>query len=1074
MKNKNNNPARVFRLLLMGILSLIAVTTFAQGGRILQGRIIDPEGNPVSGVVVNVAESFRIALSDNDGNFSLDRVNPGDVIMFTLSGYIHKTEVADFRENFQVILEPDADEYSHTTPVAFGRKEKKFVTESTSVVTGEELEKYPIIVLDNALTSTVTGVETYEWGTEPGLAATATFIRGLRTFNRRAREPLVIVDDVERDLSFLDAFPIESITILKDAASTAIYGMRGANGAIVVTTKRGEPGRAKISLTHEVGFLNRIGKMQNQNAYDMAITRNRVMDLDGRAPMYTEEEVEMYRRVTNGEKLEGMSQYRYFNTNWNDELYRDNAPQNRTNLSISGGNNTTRYFVSFSHLKQEGIWDDFWAEFDWFGLKYYSTQQKLNRYNLRTNVDIDVTDYLNVSLDLGGRIDLTRRPNTSSFNLLTFGNIEVNPMEPVWNPDGTVYGSATARGASRYIAGSGLAQERRRSLYTTVNVTGDLGALLPGLKANAVISFDSRENFDFRQSASMDQYNYKYQEVESLNDISEIVYTRYRTYRALGTPSVRTNDYAYNTNFRTGLSYVNTFGKHSVNAQAFMRTYKNTTEGSQSSNRYLSYNGQATYIYDNRYILSGNVSYMGYDNFAPDYRWGWFPGVSAGWVLSEESWLNSDNISLLKLRASFGRAGQSNTGTGKYPFQGTYATGSGYDFGTSRSTINGVYESTAGNFNSIWETSDMLNLGMDFDFFNKKVYGSVDVFKEWRSGILVQRSTLPSLFGVTAPLDSYGKAETRGFEVTLGHQNKIGDFTYSILGMVSWNTNIITEMDELPPNVEWQRKTGNRIYDDTEVATIYEQDYTNSYGVGGWLMFEFVQWASDPSKIATSQQDAIDNPEKYPYNTSSSGNQPLGTAVFRDLNGDRQIDVLDMAPNSFTMIPELIPALHLDLGWKGFDIRVVLNGYLNRSVFLSPAMAWSGWGNMGTQEVVNVWGYYTSDPTDPRNINAKWPRPTYSGYEPISSDRGSGTYKNDVWIRRGDFLSLRNMEVGYSLPKSLLAKVNLTECRIYLSGYNLMYKSFDLPKDVDPEKPMSYLWHYPKTSTFSVGVKLGF
>ena len=281
-------------------------------------------------------------------------------------------------------------------------------------------------------------------------------------------------------------------------------------------------------------------------------------------------------------------------------------------------------------------------------------------------------------------------------------------------------------------------------------------------------------------------------------------------------------------------------------------------------------------------------------------------------------------------------------------------------------------------------------------------------------------------------------------------------------------------MDELPPNVEWQRMTGNRIYDDTEVATIYEQDYTNSYGVGGWMMFEFVEWATDPAKIATSQQDAIDNPSKYPYNTSSSGNQALGTAVFRDLNGDRQIDILDTAPNSFTMIPELIPALHLNLGWKGIDIRVVVNGYLNRSVFLSPAMAWSGWGNMGTQEVVNCWGYYTSDPNDPRNINAIYPRPTYSGYEPISSDRGSGTYKNDVWIRRGDFLSLRNVELGYSLPKSLLAKVNLTECRIYLSGYNLMYKSFDLPKDVDPEKPMSYLWHYPKTRTFSVGVKMGF
>jgi hypothetical protein len=281
-------------------------------------------------------------------------------------------------------------------------------------------------------------------------------------------------------------------------------------------------------------------------------------------------------------------------------------------------------------------------------------------------------------------------------------------------------------------------------------------------------------------------------------------------------------------------------------------------------------------------------------------------------------------------------------------------------------------------------------------------------------------------------------------------------------------------MDELPPNVEWQRQTGKRIYDNTEVATLYEQAYSNTYGLGGWNVYKFVQWANDPAKIATSQQDAIDNPEKYPYNTASSGNQSLGTAVFEDLNGDRQIDVLDMIPETYTMIPELIPSINLTIGWRGFDIRLLVDAYLNRSVFLSPAMAWSGWGNMGTQEVVNVWGYYTSDPNDPRNINAKWPRPTYSGYEPVSSDRGSGTYKNDVWIKRGDFFSLRNVEFGYSLPKSLIAKANISECRFYFSGYNLMYYAKNLPKDVDPEKPMSYLWWYPKTKSYSLGIRLSF
>ena len=352
MKNTDNNPARVFRLLLMGILSLIAVTTFAQQEQILKGRIVDPEGNPITGVVVSPEESIRFTLTDKDGNFSLDKVKFGDGILLTFPGYFSKTVIADFRENFQVTLEPDMDEYLKTTPVAFARKEKKFVTESTSVVTGEELEKYPVILLENAFTSVVNGVQTYEWSSEPGAPGTGIFIRGIRTFRRNGgtRDPLIIVDNVERDLTFLDAFPIENITILKDAASAAIYGMRGANGVIMVTTKRGEPGRSKITFTREQGFLNRVGKMQNENAYQMAITRNRVMDLDGKPPIFSEEDIEYYRRVVNGEELEGMLKYKYYNTDWNAQLYRDNAPQNRTNLTISGGNNTTRYFVSFSHL----------------------------------------------------------------------------------------------------------------------------------------------------------------------------------------------------------------------------------------------------------------------------------------------------------------------------------------------------------------------------------------------------------------------------------------------------------------------------------------------------------------------------------------------------------------------------------------------------------------------------------------------------------------------------------------------------------------------------------------------------
>ncbi|TFD94701.1 TonB-dependent receptor [Dysgonomonas capnocytophagoides] len=1061
------------KYLLVGVLMLACSNIWAQEAGVLKGRILDAEGKPIAGAVVNVAEQSRIVLSDENGFFFLKNVKADDELCVSCIGYKNATGIAEFDSDFTITMEADLDEYLHTMPVPFGRKPRKFMTESTSVVTGQELQKHPITVLQNALTSTVTGVETYEWSSEPGWTETAMYIRGLRTMNKNARSPLIIVDNVERDLSFLDAFPIESITILKDAAATAIYGMRGANGVILVTTKRGEAGKTKIDFTQEVGFQMLSNKMETQNSYNMALTRNQVRYLDGLEPMYTNKQIEMYRRVSSGEKLTGIDQYKYFSTNWFDELYRETAPLYKTNMQISGGNARAKYYVSFSYLRQEGMWNDKWTEYN----DGYSTQHALNRYNLRSNLDIDVNKYLNVSLDLGGRIDNITQPTTGVFSLVTFGAVEANPMEPVYTPGGQIYSSNTANNPARLLASSGQEKNRRRNLYSTVNITGDLGTLVPGLKVNAMVSFDSYDVFESTQTNSINSYSYDYANAD-VTDPSGFTLTRMTSFSALSDPSAVERSNYYNVNFNTGLSYDHTFGKHSVSARAFFRTYQNTVnliENSdytgQSSNRYMSYNGQGTYIYDNKYIFSGNISRMGCDNFAPDGRWGTFWGTSVGWVASEESWLKNKNISLLKLRASYGNSGQSTTGANRYPYQNTYSSGTGYSFGTSNSSISGVYESLAGSYNNKWEISDMLNLGLDFDFWNKKLYGSFDAFKEWRSNILVDRSTIPSLVGVSVAQDSYGKVESKGFELTLGHHGNIGKFNYFVEGMLTYNTNKITEMDETEPNVSWQRKTGGRIRDYTSVAELYEGSFSN--GVGGWNIYKFDRWAADPNRVATSLQDAIDHPEKYPYNTASNGSQQLGTAVFKDLNGDRQIDSNDMIPDSYTIIPDLIPSVTFGFEYAGFDARAILTAYLNRSVFLSPSLSYSGWSNMGTHEVTKAWGYYNDDPTDPRNINAKYPRPTYGGFNSIDSDRSTGTYQNDIWIVNGDYLSLRNIEIGYSLPKKLIAKANLTKCRFYFSGYNLCNWSH-LPKGLDPEKPMSYCWWYPKTRSFSFGVNISF
>jgi TonB-linked SusC/RagA family outer membrane protein len=947
-------------------------------------------------------------------------------------------------ENFTIEMPEDSDEYTQTTPVAFGRKEKKFVTEATSVVTGTELEKHPVTVLQNAFTSTVTGVETYEAQSEPGWSETALYIRGIRTMNASARSPLIIVDDMERDLSFLDAYPIESITILKDASATAIYGMRGANGVVLVTTKRGNAGKTKVNFTQEFGYQAIAGIPESQNSYNYALSRNQALYLDGGLPEFSDEDIQHYYEASTG-TLDPSLKYKYFNTNWHDVMLRDLAPQYRTNLSVGGGNDRTRYFLSFSYLRQEGLYDTQWTEWN----RSYSTQHVLDRFNLRSNIDMDINRFLSVSLDLGGRIDNISQPGIDVWNLFTWGAGENKPIFPVFCPDGSFFmpTESDSKNGAAQIAGRGVETNRRRNLYTNVTATGNLDFIAKGLGAKITVGFDSYETFQAVQRGDIDVYNYNFG--ADVNDPSEYEYKRMRTGIALPNPATTPRDYYYNINLIGGLEYKHTLGKQAFHAQAFLRTYQNVVRGQNSSNRYLSYNATATYIYDNRYILSGNLSYMGCDNFAPDERYALFPGLSAGWVISEEPRLKNAAISLLKLRASYGMSGQADIGANRYPYQGTYVEGDGYNFGTSQSAIQGTYESTTGNKNIKWELSRMANTGIDFDFLKKKLYGSVDIFKEWRSDILVTRSTIPWLYGAEVPQDSYGKAESKGIETTLGHINRIGNVEYFLEGMLTWNTSKITEMDELRPDFPYQAKTGQRI--------------------DRHQMLQWLQWASDPDLIPTSHQDAIDHPEKYPWH--AAGKYKLGNAIFEDVNKDRIIDGYDKIPDGYTNVPELIPSIKVGAGWKGFDARIILTAYLNRTVECRENMDYGfGWGGTATHAVTDTWGYYNDDPSDPRNVNAKYPRLSTSFGD---IDRNYPYNESTIWLQNGDFLSIRNIEVGYSLPESLIAKVYMTRCRIYFSGYNLLTYSH-LPEGFDPENPTNYIWAYPKTKSFSIGLNIQF
>ncbi len=1046
MFSKHKNILRNLKKILFAGVMLLAVITTAtaqEADNVLSGKIVDKDGNPISGAIINVSEMSRIAVTDEDGIFHLKKVNPNDELIISCLGYLQKTAVADFGNDLEIELEEETDIYKQTIAVPFSRVPKKFLVNSTSTVYGEELVKHPVTVLQNTFTATVTGVETIESNSEPGWSETDLYIRGVRTMNSDARSPLIIVDDMERDLSFLDAYPIETITILKDAAATAIYGMRGANGVVLVTTKRGEPGKTKFEFTQEFGYTTPSGIPESQNSYNYALTVNQANYLDGLDPAYTDDEIQHYKEVVNG-TLDEQYKYKYFNSNWNDILIRDLSPQQRTNLSVSGGNKAIKYYLSFSHLYQEGMYDPKWTEWN----DGYSTQHKLNRYNLRSNIDIDVNKVLSLSLDLGGRIDLISQPNTDTWTIFTYGTTENLPIYPIFTPNGEWYGASanSSKNAAALVAEGGIDYNRRRNLYSNVSADLNLDFITEGLGAKVIVGFDAYNTFEYTQDQWYDAYDYD-MDSGTYDDPDSYTYTQTSTGSSLDDAVTNAREMYYNINIVGQVDYKRIFGKHNVSATGMVRSYKNVVTGYESSNRYVSFGGILNYIYDNKYILQATGTYQGCDNFSSENRWGFFPGASVGWLLSEENWLKSSKMDLLKLRASIGRAGQSDIGVDRYPYQSEYTEGSGYNFGKSQSYLEGAYESTTGNDNILWEISDMVNFGVDFDFKRRMLYGSVDVFKEWRSQILVSPSSIPDFYGSDVPDSSIGEAETKGFEVTLGHDNKIGDFSYSIQGLLTFNTNKVIYEDETDPAEPYQAETGRKI----------DQP----------LLFIKSQWASDESKISSSAAEVLEDESMYPY---LSGTQ-LGNAVYVDKNGDGAIDTDDQYPHGYTSIPELIPTVRLGVGWKGFDARVIMTAYLNRTVACRENMDHGfGWGGTSTHEVTKTWGYYTDDPTDSRNINALYPRlsTTFSDV-----DRNYPYNTSTVWYRNGNFLSLRNIEFGYSLPTRLISKINMTKCRFYFSGYNLKnWSHFD--SNFDAETPTNYLWAYPKVKSFSLGVNVTF
>ncbi|HLN73404.1 MAG TPA: TonB-dependent receptor [Prolixibacteraceae bacterium] len=1007
MMTLKNKPA-----ILLLMLIFLSMITFAQEATVISGRVTDQSGNPIDKVTVSVLDEFTQVSTDNSGDFTLS-APLGKVLLFSKIGYLQQQHPLTNNNALTIQLLKENPEPVYN--VAYGVRSQSELTSAISTISAEDLSKAPVSTLGNAIQGLGSGLTVLRTvGAEPGWDQPNIFIRGVQTFGGGA-SPLVMVDNVERDFTQLDPEEIETFTILKDAAATAQYGMRGANGVILVTTKKGFIGKPEVSLTAQYGMQSATRLPKYANAQQYVTYRNLALRNDYSKLSDPEfNSLFMSDPRNNPDNYNGSNLYLYPNTDWYDSFIKSSAPQQSYKLSFRGGTEIAQYYVMLGVLDQKGLYN-YSQENSGF-----STQNDFSRYNFRTAVDVNVSKTFKVGVNLGGRVENRHVPNTGAGTIISALS-KLPATMPIFNEDQSLAGSAIYKyNPYGMIARSGFQDRFARYIQGTTTADLKLDGILKGLSANALFGFDATKNYGRSKNQSYAVYQQN----------ADNTYTQFGEGTSIDLGySGWDNTFGLMLNYMFGLSYDRTLGVNHLAGDVKYMQSSESVEGDNPDFRNQGVFGRATYSYDKRYTAEFGFAYNGSENFAKDRRFGFFPTLSAAWVISNESFLkDSKTLSFLKLRGSYGKVGNSNIGIGyRFPYEEKYYSGNGYYFGTAGT--DGAYEGRIANPTLTWEESLNGNIGLEIGLF-KALEVDVDVFHNDRSQIITGRwNTLPSFIGQDLPYENNGSVLSKGFEIVLKHSKKIGDFSYLVQGNISYTTNKITAQEEVAGMNPWEYRTG--------------QEVMQQWGL-----------AVSPDKFFKDQAD-IDSYAKSSYGT----NQP-GDVKYIDQNGDGVIDSQDYVPMGNPSVPEYNFGLTLGLGFKGFDFNVLLTGIANRSLFMNNNVFWGMQdnNNITTEVADNSWGV-SENPIYPRlttQLNAH-------NYQPSS-----------LWLKELDYLRIQTMEIGYSLPKKLLSKANINDVRFFVNGYNLF--SFDTMKkyNVSPEIPNAGVTLYPEVRVINIGANLKF
>ena len=997
----------------------------------VSGIVTDSIGNPIEGASVFEKGMQTNGVQTNlKGRFEINLKGLSHTLVISFTGYTTQNINLGNKSNvIKVILNSNVADLTEVVIVGYGQQKKITSTGAIGTISGSELRENASASIQNVMSGKISGFFSQQGSGKPGSDGATFNIRGVSSYNSGSTSPTIYVDDIEYSydqFSRIDPNEVESITVLKDASATAVFGVRGANGVVIVTTRRGKINAPQISFRSETGIQQPGIFPKFLNAYDAAVLYNRGCVTDGQPSYFSDADLSAYKNHTDP--------YGHPDIDWKNMLFKKFSYQYRANLDISGGTERVKYFVSGGYVYQDGMIKDFGSKVG-VNNNYYN-----KRYNYRSNMDIKVTGSTDLRIDFSGTSGIINTPQVGSPN----GNNDVfydysslwtlAPWAyPIYNPNGSLGYSSWAKnpgaGGTSYDVNNiigrltylGYNRTFENNMYSLATVNQKLSFITSGLSLKGTFSYSSYYSNATISMTGGDFPSFIY-------DPTAQTYSPRSSNIFEVSPLIRKSNNGStirNVSSQVGLNYDRTFFNrhHIYGVLLFLKQSDTRANGSITYNfipsKFISYVARVGYDYRKKYLIEFNSAYNGSDRFSIENRFGFFPAVSGGWNISEEPFFkkNIKLINRLKFRGSYGLVGNDKLGAFTYYYQQSYTFASnmvffGSPFGNAGTAI---FEGALGNSKVTWEKEKKLDLGVEFEFLENKLTATFDYFNNNRYDILTDRSgqtdsrfgSMPLLFGQALPPVNLGKVKNKGFEMDISYRNKIGkNISFSIKTTFSTAKNEILFADEPSYKYSYQNYTGHSI---------------NTQRVYTWIGFY-----KDASDIASSAK-------------------PLGLVVrpgdlkYADLNGDGIIDGSDAKVQGNPNVPNSTAGLNLNVKYKNFSIGVFFQGSWNFNV--------RGFGEAIQPFSANFQAVHQKAWTPELGDNAKFP---LLSFIPGISD--SRAYPSTFWLTPGDYVRLKTAELGYYLPKSWLRRIRMQEVRVYANGYNLItWTKLNKLYQIDPE-----------------------